>query len=153
MTASCTRLIALAGATVADPLAADDPQLLLVQGRVGVNIEPTITQNGPAPLATTPDFWDVLVNPHFDKSPYVVLYEAELYADNSIIVKRDLFGPGDFSHTWAGWPIPGDEEKPPEIDPEMPQMTEAQQKALAHIYAKRNGAGKKAPPDLKAKRK
>jgi hypothetical protein len=137
MTAICTRLVAFAGPQP-DPLDANDPQLALVQGRVGVNIDPILTKNGPAPLDGATDFWDVLVNPHFDKNGYVILYEAEMQAEGGeIIVKRDLFGPGDYPHTWAGWPIPGDEDKPPEKAPSPPKMTEKQQEALDRIYAKR----------------
>ena len=147
MTASCTRLVTLAGATVADPFAPNDPQLLLLQGRVGVNIEPTITQNGPYPLSgPTPDFWDVLVNPHFDSSGYVRLYEAELQDDGTIIVKRDLFGPGDYPHTWAGWPIPGD--PPPDQPTGTPTpatvvLTNDEKKALALVRRYRNTKGAK----------
>ena len=130
------------GATVKDPFDASDPQLLLVQGRVGVNVEPTITQNGPAPLSgPTPDFWDVLVNPHFDSSGYVRLYEAELQDDGTIIVKRDLFGPGDYPHTWAGWPIPGDPLIAPDNTLPVPAtvvLTAAEKKALAYVQKKRN---------------
>jgi len=136
MSLSARRLVVLAGATVADPFAPTDPQLLLVQGRVGVSIEPSITQNGPYPLATIPDFFDVLVGEHFDKSPYVVLYEAELYDDQTIIVKRDLLGPGDYPHTWSGWPIPGD--PPPDQPTGTPVpatvvLTPAEKKALAIV--------------------
>jgi len=109
MTATCKRLVIFAGATVADPFAPTDPQLALVQGRVAVNIDPVIVQNGAYPLSgPTPDFFDVLVSPLFDSSGYVRMYEAELQSDNSFIVKRDLFGPGDYGHNWCGWPIPGD---------------------------------------------
>jgi hypothetical protein len=112
----------------------------LVQGRVGLNIDPTAVQNGPAPLSGfTPDFWDVLVAPGFDKTPYVRLYEAELQSDGSIVIKRDLFGPGDYPHTWAGWPIPGDpwppEAPPPVVTPLSAQSREF--KALAPVRAKK----------------
>jgi hypothetical protein len=136
MSAVCTRLIAFAGATVRDPLSVDDPQVALVQGRVGVLLDPTRTELGPAPLAAVPDFWDVLVYPRFDKEGYVVLYEAELQDDGSIIVKRDLFGHDDFGHTWAGWPIPGDEVTGPEGGTGvMPTtlLTKAEQKALTYV--------------------
>ena len=135
MTATCTRLVVFAGATP-DPLDANDPQLLLVQGRVSVNIDPVAVKNGPAPLEGANDFFDCLVAPRFDKSPYVVLHEAEMQDDGSIIVKRDLFGPGDYPHTWAGWPIPGDEGTGPEGGTGvMPTtlLTKAEQKALSYI--------------------
>jgi hypothetical protein len=143
MSAVCTRLVAFAGPT-ADPQDPTDPQQLLVQGRVGVNIEPTIIKQGPAPLAGTTDFWDVLVYPIFDKSPYVVLHEAELQDDGSIIIKRDLFGPGDYPLTWAGWPIPGDPPPPPEGEPTATPptvvLTPMERSALAYVRkAKRKG--------------
>jgi hypothetical protein len=143
MTAICKRLVAFAGPT-ADPQDPSDPQLALVQGRVGVNIEPTLIKQGPAPLAGTTDFWDVLVYPAFDKTPYIVLHEAELQDDGSIIVKRDLFGPGDYPVTWAGWPIPGD---PPPTQPGAVPLTvvlsAAEKKALAVVRKKYNGKGVK----------
>lgn len=136
MTAIVRRLVVFAGPT-ADPLDPSDLQLLLVQDRVGVNIEPTIVKNGPAPLAGATDFWDVLVRPLFDASSYVRLYEAELQDDGTFVIKRDLFGPGDYPHTWAGWPIPGD---PPPDQPTgtplaalSPQSREY--KALAPVRA------------------
>jgi hypothetical protein len=145
MTAVVRRLVTLAGVTVADPQAPDDPQIRLVQGRVGLNIEPTIVQNGSPPLGTVPDFWDVLVAPDFDADSYVRLYEAEMQEDGTIIVKRDLFGKDDYPHTWAGWPIPGD---PPPAPPDAPTpptlvLTDAEKKALAYVRKLHNGKGRK----------
>jgi hypothetical protein len=143
MSAVTRRLVVLAGATVADPLEPNDPQLAAMQGRVGINLEPTGVQNGAFPLSgPTPDFWDVLVAPDFDASAFVRLYEAEMYDDGTIIVKRDLFGPGDYPHTWAGWPIPGD---PPPTQPTgtpqaVPQtivLTQGEKKALAVLKRKK----------------
>jgi hypothetical protein len=111
------RLVTLAGSTVPDPLAPGQPQVDRVQGVIALRLDPSAIGQGAGPFAFTPDFWDVLVQEDFDSTGFVVLYEAEMYPDNSIIVKRDLFGPNDFPHTWAGWPIPGDPEKPPEIVP------------------------------------
>jgi hypothetical protein len=144
MTATCTRLVAFAGPT-GDPQSPDDPQLALVQGRVGVNIDPSIIKNGPAPLAGATDFWDVLVNPRFDKSAYVVLHEAELQDTGEIIVKRDLFGPGDYPATWAGWPIPGDPTAPQPTGTPVPAtivLTDGEKKALAYVQKKRKAARK-----------
>jgi len=139
MTAVVKRLVVFAGPT-SDPFAPTDPQLLLVQGRVGINIDPSVVKNGPAPLAGTTDFWDVLVAPLFDPSSYVRLYEAEMQDDGTFVIKRDLFGPGDYPHTWAGWPIPG-EPWPPEAPILTPLAALSPQsrefKALAPIRAKK----------------
>jgi hypothetical protein len=112
------RLVVLAGSTVKNPYGPDEPQRERVQGMTGVNLDPTIIVQGPGPFANIPDFWDGLFNEDFDKSGFVVLYEAEMYP-TEIIVKRDLFGPADYPHNWAGWPLPGDPDKPPEILPTL----------------------------------
>jgi hypothetical protein len=83
--------------------------LRLIQGRVALNLDPQRIQLEYPLLPPNADFYDVLTDPSFDKSPYVVLYEAEMYPDGNVIVKRDLFGKNDYPHTWSGWPIPGDE--------------------------------------------
>jgi hypothetical protein len=113
MTILARRLVTLAGATVKDPLASDDTQLALVQGRIGIRVEPTVVLQGPAPLPSIPDFFDLLTDESFDKSAFVTLYEATLDASGAITVERDLFGPNDFPHTWSGWPLPGDPERQP----------------------------------------
>ena len=131
------RLVTLAGSTVPDPLAPDQPQVAKVQGVIALRLDPSAIGQGAGPFAFTPDFWDVLVQEDFDSTGFVVLYEAEMYP-NEIIVKRDLFGPNDFPHTWAGWPIPGDPEKPPAFAPEASDF-EMLAKAKAASYKPTRG--------------
>jgi len=69
-----------------------------------------------------------------------------LQDDGTIIVKRDLFGPGDYPHTWAGWPIPGD--PPPDQPTGTPTpatvvLTNDEKKALALVRRYRNTKGAK----------
>ena len=105
------RLIVFAGSTQ-DPRTPTDPQVALIQGLVGLNLDPQRFQLEYPLLPPNADFYDVLVDQAFDKSAYVVLFESEMY-DTGEIVKRDLLGPGDYPMTWAGWKIPGDPLPPP----------------------------------------
>jgi hypothetical protein len=143
MTATCTRLVVLGG-TTRNPREAEAPQRELVQGVVGVRLEPQAISYTEGPLSPPADFWDALVGPDFDHSGFVVLHEAELQSDNTIIVKRDLFGKGDYPMTWAGWPIPGDPVELPEgaaLPPTL-VLTKAEKDALSLVRKARNGGTK-----------
>ena len=132
MSAVARRLVVFAGRTPNPRLA---PQNLLVDGVVAVRIDPVLIAVEAGEVTPNPDFWDVLVNPNFDADAYVRLHDAELQEDGTIIVKRDLFGPGDYPHTWAGWPIPGDPGPATPKDMISPQSREY--KALAPVRAKK----------------
>lgn len=140
----CRRLVAFAGPT-RDPREPDNPQLHLVQGRVAVNLDPArITLAEPPIPGPVPDFFDLLVDDAFDKSEFVVLHEAELQSDNTIVVKRDLFGKGDYPMTWAGWAVPGDPVELPEgaaLPPTL-VLTKAEKDALSLVRKARNGGTK-----------
>jgi hypothetical protein len=127
------RLIVFAGST-ADPRTPTDPQVALVQGLVGISLDPQRFQLEYPLLPPNSDFYDVLVDQAFDKSPYVVLFESEMY-DTGEIVKRDLLGKGDYPLTWSGWEIPGDEHPSPPDAPLPPTvvMTAAERRALALV--------------------
>jgi hypothetical protein len=121
-------------------LAPDAPQRDKVQGVAGVNIGPQRIQLGAGPFEPVADFFDLLVALDFDAAGYVVMHEAEMQDDGAIVIKRDLFGKGDFPHTWAGWPIPG--EPPLGLSaalatPNTVVLTAKEKKALALIHAQR----------------
>jgi len=144
MTATCTRLVVFAGATTPNPREPSAPQRDLVQGVVGVRIDPSAIAYTEGPLTPPADFWDFLCEPNLDHSGYVILHEAELQSDGTIIVKRDLFGENDYPCTWSGWPIPGDPppSQPtgtPQAVPETIVLTTAEKKALAYIRKAKNG--------------
>lgn len=137
MTATATRLVVFAGPTQ-NPREPSAPQRDLVQGVVGVRISPQATTWTEGPLTPPADFWDFLAQPDLDHSAYVVLHEAELQSDGTIVIKRDLFGPGDYPHTWAGWPIPGDPWPPdaPILTPLAALSPQSREfKALAPVRA------------------
>jgi hypothetical protein len=141
MTAVATRLVVFAGSTQ-DPRTPTDPQVALIQGLVGLSLDPQRFQLEYPLLPPNSDFYDVLVSEAFDKSAYVVLYECELQQNGEFIVKRDLFGKNDYVLTWSGWPIPGDPPPTPPGDtpPAVPQtivLTTAEKQALAFIRKKR----------------
>ena len=143
MTAVATRLVVFAG-TTRNPRDAEAPQRDLVQGVVGIRLEPQAITYTEGPLSPPADFWDCLVAPDFDHSGFVVLHEAELQSDNSIVVKRDLFGKGDYPMTWAGWPIPGEPVELPEgaaLPPTL-VLTKAEKDALSLVRKARNGGTK-----------
>jgi hypothetical protein len=140
MTATCKRLVIFAGSTM-NPLDPGDTQVALVQGVAGVSLDPQRIQLGAGPFVPASDFFDCLVDPTFDKTPYVTLYEAALQDTGEIVVKRDLFGKDDFGHTWSGWPVPGD---PPPVPadpnapvPTTPVLTKKEREALQVVYAHR----------------
>jgi len=80
-----------------------------VQGYVGVDFDGMILNPRPAgqepPVA---DIYDVIVPPDSPK-PAPFFYRAQMEDNGTVTVIRDLFGPGDIKHTFAGWPIPGEE--------------------------------------------
>ena len=113
------RLVLAAGVAFRNPFDPADPQISKVIGVVGINFNPaiqiTIMQRGRA-VADTFDFWDIVTFADFDPSGYIRIYEATRddattidgrTGGGGVVVVRDLFGPGDFSHTWSGWPAPG----------------------------------------------
>jgi hypothetical protein len=141
MSALVRRLVVFAGATP-NPRLPDDPQVLLVQGVVAIRVDPPLIEYTALAVNPNPDFWDVLVNPNFDFSSYVRLYECEMQDDGSFVVKRDLFGPGDYPHTWAGWPIPGDPPPTqptgtPQAVPQTVVLSQGERKALAVLQRKK----------------
>jgi hypothetical protein len=138
MSAVTTRLIVFAGATP-NPREPTALQRLLVEGVVAIRVDPALMEYTEENVTPNADFWDVLVAPIFDASSYVRLYEAEMQDDGTFVIKRDLFGPGDYPHTWAGWPIPGDpppdQPTPTPLAALSPQSREF--KALAPVRAKK----------------
>lgn len=127
------RLIVFAGSTQ-DPRTPTDPQVALIQGLVGLSLDPQRFQLEYPLVPPNSDFYDCLVSEAFDKSSYVVLFESEMY-DTGEIVKRDLLGPGDYPMTWAGWVIPGDDlDKPPGAPtPPTVVLTAPERRALALV--------------------
>jgi len=71
---------------------------------------PVVIPSGATPLIADPppDYYDVLDDGTTDYAGYTIPYDSYLDDSRQIIVTKDLFGPGDFPHTYGGWPIPGE---------------------------------------------
>jgi hypothetical protein len=110
------RIIAIAAGIGVNPY--DTPQTELVQGLVGWNFSPPVTEI--VTRGTPPEFipivWDALVDETFvPPLGYLILYEATMADDGAFTIITDFFTPflGLAPHTWAGWPIPGESVPPP----------------------------------------
>jgi hypothetical protein len=88
------------------PVATPYPLQNPPQGIVTVSLAGPMPYNpGDAPPDDA-EFYDAIVAPDYTL-PARYVYHAVMDDDGTVQVLRDQFGPGDFPHTYAGWPIPG----------------------------------------------
>jgi hypothetical protein len=83
-----------------------------VQGYVGVNVDDLRMPTPQGELLPVAHLYDVIVGAGATP-PATFYYHAEMQDDGTIVIKLDLFQPGAFKHTFAGWPVPGDPVEQP----------------------------------------